>query len=92
MQQSNLMKREGINIRFTDESIDEIARAAFDINMNTENTGARRLHSLVEKIMEDHSFNAPTMDKSQEVVIDRPYVVEKLKGMGERLKLSKFLI
>lgn len=60
--------------------------------MNTENTGARRLHSLIEKIMEDHSFNAPGMDKAVEVVVDRGYVVDKLKGMGEKLKLSKFLI
>lgn len=60
--------------------------------MNTENTGARRLQSLVEKIMEDYSFNAPNMDKSVKVVVDRTLVADKLKGMGDRLKLSKFLI
>jgi ATP-dependent HslUV protease ATP-binding subunit HslU len=45
------------------KAIEEIAKAAYDINLNTENTGARRLQSLVEKIMEEYSFNAPTMSK-----------------------------
>jgi ATP-dependent HslUV protease ATP-binding subunit HslU len=61
------------------------------MNTFTENLGARRLHSIIEKVVEDISFKAPDY-KDQQFVIDRPYVKEKLKSEVKSIDLKKFLI
>ncbi len=86
-----LLETEGIEINFTDDAIDEIANAAFLINEQTENIGARRLHTILEKLLEDISFNAPESD--QKVYnIDRLYVQDKLSSTVKNKDLSKYII
>lgn len=75
-QHKALLETEGIGIEFTDEAIDEIATMAFLMNEQTENIGARRLHTILEKLLEDISFNIPDMDE-EKITIDQDYVKEK---------------
>jgi predicted dehydrogenase len=75
-QHKMLLETEGIKINFTDEAIDEIATMAYKTNEQTENIGARRLHTIMEKLLEDISFNIPEMNE-EEIQIDRDYVQEK---------------
>ena len=72
-----LLETEGIQIEFSDEAIRRIAEVAFEVNQNTDNIGARRLHTIMEKLLEDLSFEAPeiTMEK---INITPQYVDEKL--------------
>ena len=60
-----LLETEGIEIEFSDDAIRKIAEVAFEVNQNTDNIGARRLHTILEKLLEDLSFEAPdiTLDK-----------------------------
>ncbi len=74
-QHKALLETEGIEIEFTDEAVDEIAEMAFLMNEQTENIGARRLHTILERLLEDISFNIPDMD-TEKVVIDQAYVKE----------------
>ncbi|MDO4544920.1 MAG: ATP-dependent protease ATPase subunit HslU [Bacillota bacterium] len=75
-QHKSLLETEGIGIEFTEEAIDEIATMAFLMNEQTENIGARRLHTILEKLLEDISFNIPDMD-DEKITIDQKYVKEK---------------
>ena len=73
-----LMKTENINLSFTKDGIAEIASFAFKMNEEVENIGARRLHTLIEKILEDLSYNASEMEKGTKIKIDKKYVNKKL--------------
>ena len=75
-QHKALLETEGVAIEFTDDAIGEIATMAFMMNEQTENIGARRLHTILEKLLEDISFNIPDMDV-EKFVIDAEYVKEK---------------
>jgi len=75
-QHKALLETEGVEIEFTDDAIGEIATMAFMMNEQTENIGARRLHTILEKLLEDISFNIPDMD-IEKFVIDAEYVKEK---------------
>ncbi len=75
-QHTALLETEGVEIEFTEEAIDEIATMAFLMNEQTENIGARRLHTILEKLLEDISFNIPDMEE-EKIVIDQNYVKEK---------------
>jgi ATP-dependent HslUV protease ATP-binding subunit HslU len=86
-----LMETEGIKIEFTEDAIDEIAEIAVTVNEKTENIGARRLHTVLEKLLEDISFNAPEMEK-EKVVIDRKYVREKLSSVAKDEDLSRYIL
>jgi ATP-dependent HslUV protease ATP-binding subunit HslU len=61
-QHKALLETEGVSIEFTDEAVDEIAEMAFLMNEQTENIGARRLHTILERLLEDISFNIPDME------------------------------
>lgn len=87
----SLLATEGIKITFTEDAIDELAEFAYMVNTQTENIGARRLHTVMEKLLEDLAFEAPDIeDKS--VVIDRKYVVSKLRHIVENQDLSHFIL
>jgi len=90
-QQIELMKTEGIDLKFNDEAIHEIARVAAELNETVENIGARRLHTVLEKIVEDVSFNC---DKYQgkTFVIDADYVRKHLGEMLVKTDLSRFIL
>jgi len=86
-----LLETEGITIEFTESAVEEISGFAYDINEETENIGARRLHTIMEKLLEDLSFEAPGMDK-EKIEINVDYVNEKLKDVVANKDLSKYIL
>ena len=86
-----LMATEGVNIEFTQDAIKKIAEAAFRVNEKTENIGARRLHTVMERLMDKISFNASDMD-GQTVNIDAADVTEALGEVIENEALSRFIL
>ncbi|MCL6515644.1 ATP-dependent protease ATPase subunit HslU [Alicyclobacillus sp.] len=90
-QYTALLETEGVRVRFTDEAIRRIAEMAVLVNRNTEDIGARRLHTLVEKVLEDLSFEAPEVHLG-EVVITPAYVEEKLQSIVVNRDLSQFIL
>lgn len=86
-----LMATEGVNITFTQDAIKKIAEAAFRVNEKTENIGARRLHTVMERLMDKISFNASDMTGEQ-VTIDGAYVAEALGDVVENEDLSRFIL
>ena len=92
LQYASLLKVDNIDLKFTDEALEELADLAEKQNESMENIGARRLHTLMEKLLEDVSFNASGEYPMSEVVIDRPYVV---KVFGDNIKkhdLKKYIL
>jgi ATP-dependent HslUV protease ATP-binding subunit HslU len=90
-QYKELLKTENIELVFKEDSISEIAEIAAQVNDSTENIGARRLHTIMEKILEDVSFNAPDMAR-QRVVIDAKYVREKIEDIVKDRDLSRYIL
>jgi ATP-dependent HslUV protease ATP-binding subunit HslU len=90
-QYTALIETEGVKIKFTEDSIEEIASTAAMVNEKTENIGARRLHTILEKVLEDISFDAPDIEK-KELVIDANYVREKLKDIVRDEDLSRYIL
>ncbi|MFJ5622121.1 HslU--HslV peptidase ATPase subunit [Peribacillus loiseleuriae] len=86
-----LLATEGIEIEFSDEAIRRIAEVAFEVNQNTDNIGARRLHTIMERLLEDLSFEAPeiTLEK---ITITPQYVEEKLGSIVKNKDLSQFIL
>ncbi|HHX77947.1 MAG TPA: ATP-dependent protease ATPase subunit HslU [Firmicutes bacterium] len=90
-QYASLLRVDGIDITFTDDGIMEIARTARILNENMENIGARRLHTILEKVLEDVSFDAPDIE-GKKVIINQEYVKNKLVDIIENKDLSKFIL
>lgn len=86
-----LLQTEGVQIKFTDDSLEEIARIAYEINQKTDNIGARRLHTVLEFLLEDISFEAQDLN-GQEIVIDREFVKKKLSGIIEDMDIMKYIL
>jgi len=86
-----LLATEGVDLDFTPEAISKIAEIAYRINEEMENIGARRLHTVMEKLLEDISFEAPERRGSR-VVIDDRYVEEKLSSIVGRKDLSQYIL
>ncbi|WML51991.1 HslU--HslV peptidase ATPase subunit [Neobacillus sp. PS3-12] len=86
-----LLETEGIEIEFSDDAIRRIAEVAFDVNQNTDNIGARRLHTILEKLLEDLSFEAPDISM-EKVTITPQYVDEKLGAISKNKDLSQFIL
>ena len=81
LQYMALLRTEGVDVVFEDDAVSEIARMAEEVNNRTENIGARRLHTLMERLLEDILFDAPDMNEGK-IVIDKKYVEDKLKEKG----------
>jgi ATP-dependent HslUV protease ATP-binding subunit HslU len=90
-QYQNLLSTEGLDIQFSADAIDEIATMAVEINTSSENIGARRLHTIMEKVMEDISYEASDLEHGQ-VKIDREYVIKKVKDIIKDGDLSKYIL
>lgn len=90
-QYSALLKTEGINLTFKEDSIREIARMAAEVNDRTENIGARRLQTVMEKLLEEISFEASDMEE-KDIVIDADYVGKKLKDIIQNEDLSRYIL
>jgi ATP-dependent HslUV protease ATP-binding subunit HslU len=95
-QQVALLATEGIELVFTDEAISEIARVAEEINTNVDNIGARRLYTIIERILEDISFEAPDRASSESgkttITIDKSDVTDKLSDLLQQQDLSKYVL
>ncbi len=90
-QYTALMATEEVTLEFTDDAIDAIARIAFDVNATVENIGARRLQTVMEKLLEDISFEAEDQ-KGTTHVIDAAYVSKQLSGIAKDTDLSKYVL
>ena len=90
-QHKALLETEGIEVEFTDDSIEEIATISYLMNEQTENIGARRLHTILEKLLEDISFNIPEMEE-EKIVIDQEYVKDKFKETIHKEDLDRFIL
>jgi ATP-dependent HslUV protease ATP-binding subunit HslU len=86
-----LLKTEGIDLNFTDDAIDTLAQMTADINKTTENIGARRLHTLLEKVLEEISFLGSELE-DKDVKIDAAYVNEKLSGLIQNEDLRQYVL
>ena len=86
-----LMRTEGVDAVFEDDAIERIAAIAEEVNASTENIGARRLHTLMECLLEDVLFDAPDMP-SKRIVIDAAYVDDKLQHIKEDEDLSRYIL
>jgi ATP-dependent HslUV protease ATP-binding subunit HslU len=86
-----LLETEGVKLTFGEDAIDELAGIAATVNEKTENIGARRLHTVLEKLLEDVSFNAPEM-QDQSISIDRAYVKQKLSDVVKDEDLSRYIL
>jgi ATP-dependent HslUV protease ATP-binding subunit HslU len=90
-QYAALMETEGVRVRFTDDGVEELAESAFRVNQQTENIGARRLYTVMEKVFEEVSFDAPAL-AGTEVVVDRAFVHGRLAEIIQDEDLSKFIL
>ncbi|OCA85450.1 HslU--HslV peptidase ATPase subunit [Bacillus sp. FJAT-27225] len=90
-QYNALLQTEGIEIEFSDDAIRKVAEVAFEVNQNTDNIGARRLHTILEKLLEDLSFEAPDINL-EKIVITPQYVEEKLGAISRNKDLSQFIL
>lgn len=91
LQYIELLRTEGVDVVFEDDSVEEIAGIAEEVNNMTENIGARRLHTIMECLLEDILFDAPDM-KEKRKVIDRKHVEEKLKDIKDNEDLSRYIL
>jgi ATP-dependent HslUV protease ATP-binding subunit HslU len=90
-QYTALLETEGVKLEFTPESLDEIAHFAFRVNESTENIGARRLHTIMERVLDELSFEAPEK-KGQAVTIDADYVRRMLTDIVKDQDLSRYIL
>ncbi|TMO05906.1 HslU--HslV peptidase ATPase subunit [Pseudoalteromonas sp. S558] len=90
-QQRELLKTEQVTVEFSDDAIDRIAKAAWQVNEKTENIGARRLHTVMEKLMEEISYDASEKAGSS-LIIDAAYVEKHLGALVEDEDLSRFIL
>lgn len=90
-QYTALLSTENVDVEFTDDAIEEIATIAAEVNEKTENIGARRLHTVLEKLLEDISFEAPER-RNGKLVIDREYVRTKLSDIARDEDLSRYIL
>ena len=90
-QQKALLETENVSVEFTDDAIDEIANLAYLMNEETENIGARRLHTIIEILLEDISYNLPD-DSIKNIKIDRKDVQEKLKEKIKEVDVDKYIL
>jgi len=86
-----LLKTERINLEFTDDGIETIAELATEVNSSVENIGARRLHTIIEKVLDEISFTA-TDRSGEKIIIDKEYVQENLGELVKDTDLSKFIL
>ena len=86
-----LMETEGLKLSFSKDAIEKIADIAVNVNSNVENIGARRLHTVLERVLDEISFSAPDMDE-KEIIIDQDYVSKNIEDLANNSDLSKFIL
>ncbi|MFO0280452.1 MAG: AAA family ATPase, partial [Acidobacteriota bacterium] len=86
-----LLETEGIKLKFSEDAIEEMARLAAEVNQATENIGARRLHTILEKVLEEISFEGPDL-KKKKITIDAGYVRQQLGAIVKDQDLSRYIL
>ncbi|WP_024326667.1 ATP-dependent protease ATPase subunit HslU [Thioalkalivibrio sp. AKL19] len=89
-QYTELMKTEDVELRFEEDGVRRLAEIAFDVNARTENIGARRLHTVLERLLQDVAYRAPDVDGA--VIVDRAFVDERLGDLVEDEDLSRYIL
>ena len=90
-QYKELLNTENVNLKFTDDGIDMLAKISAEVNSSVENIGARRLHTIIEKVLDDISFNA-TDRAGETITVDEKYVQDNLGNLVKDTDLSKFIL
>jgi ATP-dependent HslUV protease ATP-binding subunit HslU len=90
-QYAELLKTEGVKLQFSNDGIEALADVAFEVNRNTQNIGARRLHTILERVVEDISFEGPDR-KGEKVVVDAAYVRGRLDEILKHEDLTRFIL
>lgn len=90
-QYTALLDTEGLHVTFAEDALDTIAEIASEVNLKTEDIGARRLYTILERVLEDLSFAAPDMEE-KEMVVDSDYVREKLGRIRENIDISNYIL
>lgn len=90
-QYTALLETEGLHVSFSEDALDTIAEIASDVNSETEDIGARRLYTILERVLEDISFDAPDMEE-KEMVVDSAYVRDKLGRIRENIDISNYIL
>jgi ATP-dependent HslUV protease ATP-binding subunit HslU len=90
-QYKELLKTENVNLEFTDDGIDMLAKISAEVNSSVENIGARRLHTIIEKVLDDISFNA-TDRAGETITVNQKYVQDNLGNLVKDTDLSKFIL
>ncbi|HHW40332.1 MAG TPA: ATP-dependent protease ATPase subunit HslU [Syntrophomonadaceae bacterium] len=90
-QYTELLRTEGLEVEFTQDALAELAEIAYLVNARTENIGARRLHTVMEKVVEDISFHAPEMP-GKKIIIDKEYVTLRLSDIVKDEDLSRYIL
>jgi ATP-dependent HslUV protease ATP-binding subunit HslU len=90
-QYTALLETEGVKLTFTEDALEEVARMAAQVNQQTENIGARRLHTIMEKVLEDISFNGPDL-KKKNIRIDAAFVRQQLADVVKDQDLSRYIL
>ena len=86
-----LLKTENVDLEFSEDGIETIANVASEVNATVENIGARRLHTIIEKILDDISFTA-TDRSGEKIIINKDYINKNLKDLAKNSDLSKFIL
>src|SRR5262249_42035605 len=90
-QYAELLATEGLTLEFSSDGVEALADIAFEVNRTTQNIGARRLHTILERVVEDVSFERPDLPNKR-VLIDGRYVRQRLTAILEKEDLSKFIL
>jgi ATP-dependent HslUV protease ATP-binding subunit HslU len=90
-QYTALLATEGVDVQFRDDAVEEIARIAADVNERMENIGARRLHTVMERLLDEISFGAGDL-RGQRIVVDAAYVRQRLEGIATDEDLSRYIL
>jgi len=90
-QYAELLATEGVTIEYTPDGIDKLAEIAFDVNRTTQNIGARRLHTILERVVEEVSYEAPEFPEKR-IIVNAEYVRSRLENILQREDLSKFIL
>lgn len=92
IQYATLLKVDGVDLKFTEDAIEAVAEIAEDMNITREDIGARRLHTVMENLLEEISFNADGSSMDREVIVDKKYVLSKLGGETKTKDLKKYIL
>ena len=85
------MRTEGVDLVFAPDAIDELARVAVEVNSNVENIGARRLQTVMERVLDEVSFTAPDRP-GETVTVDRDFVSRNVGDLAKNADLSRFIL